>query len=81
VGNDSRPTGSIHRAQVASVRGRGRPSWAARSAMSARALARCWQRYTGHISEDETTIKGAWEASADGREWKHDFALTYIKVD
>ena len=39
------------------------------------------QRYTGEISEDSTTIKGAWEGSADGREWKHDFGLTYIKVD
>jgi len=39
-----------------------------------------WQRYTGQISGDGTTIKGAWEASADGREWRHDFALTYIKV-
>jgi hypothetical protein len=40
-----------------------------------------WQRYTGEISEDDTTIKGAWEGSADGRKWKHDFGLTYIKVD
>jgi hypothetical protein len=39
-----------------------------------------WQRYTGEISEDGTTIKGAWEASEDGREWKHDFNLTHIKV-
>jgi hypothetical protein len=40
-----------------------------------------WQRYTGEISADGTTIKGAWQRSADGREWKHDFGLTYIKVD
>jgi len=40
-----------------------------------------WQRYTGVISDDGTTIKGAWEGSADGREWKHDFGLTYLKVD
>jgi hypothetical protein len=40
-----------------------------------------WQRYTGVISGDGTTIKGAWEGSADGREWKHDFGLTYIKMD
>jgi hypothetical protein len=40
-----------------------------------------WQRYTGEISEDGTSIKGAWEGSADGREWKHDFGLTYLKVD
>lgn len=39
-----------------------------------------WQRYTGVISGDATTIKGSWEASADGRDWKHDFGLTYIKV-
>lgn len=39
-----------------------------------------WQRYTGLISEDSTEITGAWEASADGREWKHDFDLTYIKT-
>jgi hypothetical protein len=39
-----------------------------------------WQRYTGAISEDGTTITGAWEASANGREWRHDFDLTYIKT-
>jgi hypothetical protein len=40
-----------------------------------------WQRYTGVISADGTTINGAWEGSADGQEWKHDFGLTYIKVN
>jgi hypothetical protein len=39
-----------------------------------------WQRYDGLISADGTTITGAWEMSADGREWKHDFDLTYTKV-
>jgi len=39
-----------------------------------------WQRYTGLISQDGNTITGAWEGSADGREWSHDFALTYIKA-
>ena len=39
-----------------------------------------WQRYTGQISDDGATIKGAWEGSADGREWKHDFGLTYFKI-
>ena len=39
-----------------------------------------WQRYTGVISEDGTTITGAWDGSPDGREWKHDFGLTYIKT-
>lgn len=29
-----------------------------------------WQRYTGVISDDGSTIKGAWEGPADGREWK-----------
>lgn len=38
-----------------------------------------WQRYTGLISDDGNTITGAWEGSADGQEWKHDFGLTYIK--
>jgi len=39
-----------------------------------------WQRYTGQISGDGSTIKGAWEASADGQEWKHDFALAHFRV-
>lgn len=39
-----------------------------------------WQRYRGVFSGDGTTITGAWEASADGREWQHDFGLTYHKV-
>jgi hypothetical protein len=39
-----------------------------------------WQRYTGMISGDGNRITGAWEGSADGREWKHDFGLSYIKV-
>jgi hypothetical protein len=39
-----------------------------------------WQRYTGVISADGSRITGAWEGSPDGREWKHDFALTYIKA-
>ncbi|MEU6720487.1 hypothetical protein ABZ897_54310 [Nonomuraea sp. NPDC046802] len=39
-----------------------------------------WQRYVGTISEDGTTITRAWEASADGRQWRHDFNLTYVKT-
>jgi hypothetical protein len=39
-----------------------------------------WQRYSGVISGDGTTITGAWEMSADGQEWKHDFDLNYIKI-
>jgi hypothetical protein len=38
-----------------------------------------WQRYVGVISDDGTTITGAWDASADGREWRHDFDLTYVR--
>jgi hypothetical protein len=39
-----------------------------------------WQRYTGVISDEGTMIIGAWEASADGREWKHDFDMTHTKT-
>jgi hypothetical protein len=28
---------------------------------------------------DSTMISGAWEKSADGREWKRDFGLNYHK--
>jgi hypothetical protein len=39
-----------------------------------------WQRYTGQISADGNTITGAWEGSADGQTWTHDFGLTYVKA-
>ncbi|BCB91713.1 hypothetical protein [Phytohabitans suffuscus] len=39
-----------------------------------------WQRYTGVLSGDGRTITGAWEASADGREWRHDFGLTHTRA-
>ncbi len=39
-----------------------------------------WQRFNGVFSADGNTISGAWEGSHDGDRWKHDFALTYIKV-
>jgi hypothetical protein len=39
-----------------------------------------WQRYTGLISEDLERIEGRWEGSRDGRDWTHDFDLTYIKT-
>jgi hypothetical protein len=38
------------------------------------------QRYTGRISSDGNAITGAWEGSADGQEWKHDFGLRYLRV-
>jgi hypothetical protein len=40
-----------------------------------------WQRYTGRFSQDEKAIQGAWEKSADGSHWEHDFILNYIKVE
>jgi hypothetical protein len=40
-----------------------------------------WQRYAGQISDDGNKITGAWEGSADGQTWKHDFGLTYIKTN
>jgi hypothetical protein len=41
---------------------------------------RFWQRFTGVFADDGNTIKGAWEGSADGSDWRHDFYLTYTKV-
>lgn len=38
------------------------------------------QRYTGTISEDGSTIRGQWEISSDGSQWKHDFELNYHRV-
>lgn len=38
------------------------------------------QRFTGRLSRDGTTIEGAWEWSADGVSWTHDFDLTYRKT-
>jgi hypothetical protein len=40
-----------------------------------------WQRYIGTISDDGSRITGAWEGSADGAAWKHDFDLTYNKLN
>jgi hypothetical protein len=39
-----------------------------------------WQRYTGTLSPDGAAITGAWEKSADGTRWEHDFDLSYVKV-
>jgi hypothetical protein len=38
------------------------------------------QRYTGVISGAGDRITGAWEFSANGQDWKHDFDLTYVKA-
>jgi hypothetical protein len=38
------------------------------------------QRFIGTFSNDGGTITGAWETSADGKSWEHDFGLTYMKI-
>ena len=37
------------------------------------------QRFTGTLSEDDSTITGSWEFSPDGSTWEHDFDLTYTR--
>jgi hypothetical protein len=39
-----------------------------------------WQRYTGTFAPGGDTIDGAWEMSADGSDWRHDFRLTYTRI-
>jgi hypothetical protein len=36
-----------------------------------------WQRFRAEVGTE--IIRGAWEASADGQEWTHDFAVTYTR--
>ena len=38
------------------------------------------QRYTGRLSEDGTTIEGAWEIDEDGTGLVHDFDLAYRRT-
>ncbi len=38
------------------------------------------QRFTGTFSPDGNTISGAWEKSAGGAGWEHDFNLTYRRA-
>ncbi|MFI6170455.1 hypothetical protein ACIBCN_26990 [Nocardia sp. NPDC051052] len=38
------------------------------------------QRFTGTFSADGNKITGAWEKSADGTTWEHDFNLTYFRI-
>jgi hypothetical protein len=38
------------------------------------------QRFTGALSEDGATIRGAWELSRDDSTWEHDFELVYTRV-
>jgi hypothetical protein len=37
------------------------------------------QRFRGVLGEDGRTIRGAWEKSADGSAWEHDFDLVYTR--
>jgi hypothetical protein len=39
-----------------------------------------WQRFIGTLSDDGSTIRGAWEMSDDGSVWEHDFDLIYTRV-
>ena len=38
------------------------------------------QRYRGQFFHDGNSIAGAWESSPDGREWLHDFDLSYRRL-
>jgi hypothetical protein len=38
------------------------------------------QRFTGRFTDGGDTIEGAWEISADGETWEHDFDLTYRRT-
>ena len=38
------------------------------------------QRFIGRFNADRTAIDGAWQQSADGKTWEHDFDLTYTKL-
>ena len=37
------------------------------------------QRYTGKLSKDGNTITASWEKSVDGKNWEHDFNITYAR--
>jgi hypothetical protein len=37
------------------------------------------QRFTGTFGDDDDTIRGRWETSADGSSWELDFELTYTR--
>lgn len=41
---------------------------------------RFMQRFTAEVSEDQNMISGSWEKSVDGKNWEHDFRLTYKKT-
>jgi hypothetical protein len=37
------------------------------------------QRFQGIISKDGKTIRASWEKSSDGKNWEHDFDMTYTR--
>ena len=39
-----------------------------------------WQRFSGRLSHDGSSIRGAWEKSPEGSSWEHDFDLIYLRV-
>jgi hypothetical protein len=39
------------------------------------------QRFSATLSADGKALAGAWEASEDGVDWKHDFDVTYTRLD
>jgi len=39
-----------------------------------------WQRFSGTLSDDGSSITAMWEKSPDGSTWEHDFDLIYSKV-
>ena len=38
------------------------------------------QRYAATLSADAATLDGAWQRSADGAAWEHDFDLRYTRI-
>jgi len=39
------------------------------------------QRFEGKFSDDGKTITANWQKSFDGKNWEHDFNLTYKKIE
>jgi hypothetical protein len=37
------------------------------------------QRFEGKMSADGNAIKADWEISEDGKQWEHDFSITYTR--
>ena len=39
-----------------------------------------WQRFSGTLSDDGSSIRGAWEKSPEGSSWEHDFDMVYTRI-